>query len=125
MYINKFLKGSWLGRAMLFIGDHKKLKAALQTLPSYIGRKGLHSVRESLELMYRYVADILAGKYKAYDRMNLLIIVSALLYVVSPFDSVFDFLPGGLIDDAAIIGWALDRAKSELEKYKEVAGDLG
>ncbi len=119
MYVNRFLKGAWLKKAIHFADDHRKLKVLLQVLPSHLGRKGLASVKDSLELMYNYVKDVLSGKYTEYSRGNLLVIIGAMLYVVSPFDTIADFIPFGLVDDAAIIMWAMDRVKEELEKYGE------
>ena len=59
------------------------------------------------------------GKYKDYDVTNLVIIVAALLYVVSPIDLIPDFLPVGFADDATIIMWAISEMKNELDKYKQ------
>ena len=45
--------------------------------------------------------------------------VAALIYVVSPLDLVPDFLIGlGLLDDVAIVGWAMSRLKDEVDKYQ-------
>ncbi len=119
MYVNRFLKGKWLKRALHFADNHKKLRILLQVLPSHWGKQGLVEVRESLELMYHYLTDVLSGKYREYNRGNLVVIIGALLYVVSPFDTIVDFIPFGLVDDAAIILWAIEKAKDELERYTQ------
>ena len=36
-----------------------------------------------------------------------MIIIASLGYLISPVDAVPDCLPGGFLDDAAVIGWAL------------------
>ena len=120
MYVNRFLKGSWLKRALRFVDDRKKLMALLKVLPVHMGKRGLTSVKDSLDLMYHYVMDILSGKYRDYSRGNLVIIIGAFLYVVSPFDTITDFIPFGLVDDTAIILWAIDKVKDELDKYGQV-----
>ena len=68
--------------------------------------------------MYSYIKDVATGEYKNYDTTRLLIILAALIYVVSPLDLVPDFVPGGLIDDATIVGWAFKEAAEELERYR-------
>ncbi len=119
MYVNRFLKGAWLKKALRFADDHRKLRVLLQVLPSHWGKRGLAEVRESLEVMYHYLTDVLSGKYREYSRGNLVVIIGALLYVVSPFDTIADFIPFGLVDDAAIILWAIEKVKDELEKYTQ------
>jgi uncharacterized membrane protein YkvA (DUF1232 family) len=46
-------------------------------------------------------------------------IIMGLLYFVSPIDFVPDFLPGGLIDDAFVLGLIIRQIKTDLYKYKE------
>ena len=45
--------------------------------------------------------------------------VAALIYGVSPLDFVADFIPFGLVDDIAIISWALNRLSDELLRYRQ------
>src|SRR5699024_10601199 len=44
-------------------------------------------------------------------------VVSALVYFVSPIDLIPDLLPGGYIDDAAVIGACLKLINSDVEDY--------
>ena len=77
-------------------------------------------IRKYTTITYSNIGRIgIIGKYKDYDVTNLIIIVAALLYVVSPIDLIPDFLPVGLTDDAAIIMWAISEMKNELDKYKQ------
>ena len=69
-------------------------------------------------LLYYYVKDISCGLYKDYHYGKLVFIVAVLLYVVSPLDVIPDFLTGiGLLDDAALITYALHLADKELQRY--------
>ena len=46
-----------------------------------------------------------------------------LLYLVSPLDVLPDFLPGGFVDDAAVIGFILRKLRGELAAFE--AWDAG
>ncbi|MCB2181321.1 MAG: DUF1232 domain-containing protein [Desulfobulbaceae bacterium] len=46
-------------------------------------------------------------------------IVAALIYFVSPFDVVPDFMAGiGYVDDAAVIKLCMDLTKEDLNRYR-------
>lgn len=123
-FVSKFLKGDWLEKAKLYTFNPKKMKDLLLRLGGYISRNGLSDVKDNLLLIRDYLHDISTGKYKDYDVKKLLVIVGAVIYVVTPFDFLPDFLPPGLIDDISIVAWALKEAASELEKYKKSKEDL-
>ena len=53
-----------------------------------------------------------------------MVIIGAVIYVVTPFDFLPDFIPPGLIDDLSIVAWALKEASDELENYKQKTKDL-
>jgi len=65
-----------------------------------------------------YIYDIAKGNYKEYQSSRLLIVLGALLYVLDPVDIVSDFIVGGFLDDATIIGWAITKVAQELQDYK-------
>ena len=69
--------------------------------------------------IYSYMKDIVSGQYRDYNSTHLALIVAALVYLVSPLDFVADFLPLGLVDDIAIISWALNRLDDELSRYSQ------
>lgn len=117
--VGKFKNSKWIKKAEDYIKNPERLKSLIAQCGTYIGKEGLSSVRENLSLLISYVRDIALGKYKDYDVTNLVIIVAALLYVVSPIDLIPDFLPVGFADDATIIMWAISEMKNELDKYKQ------
>ena len=123
-FVSRFLKGNWLQKARVYAFNPKKMKELLLQLGKYISKNGLSSVKENLLLMKDYLYDITTGKYKDYDVKKLLVIIGAVIYVVTPFDFLPDFIPPGLIDDLSIVAWALKEASDELEKYKQKTKDL-
>lgn len=114
----QFLKSKWYKMAKAYARHPDKLKGLLLPLGYYLSKEGLSGVRENITLMYNYIQDIASGRYKDYNIQKLIIIIAALIYVVSPFDFFPDMIPGGLIDDASIIAWALKQTLDELKKYK-------
>ena len=123
-FVSRFLKGKWLEKARVYAFNPKKMKELLLQLGKYVTKNGLSSVKENLLLMKDYLYDVTTGKYKDYDVKKLLVIIGAVIYVVTPFDFLPDFIPPGLIDDLSIVAWALKEASAELEKYKQKTKDL-
>ena len=123
-FVSRFLKGNWLQKARVYAFNPKKMKELLLQLGKYISKNGLSNVKENLLLMKDYLFDVTTGKYKDYDVKKLLVIIGAVIYVVTPFDFLPDFIPPGLIDDLSIVAWALKEASAELEKYKQKTKDL-
>ena len=117
--IKKFQNSSWSKKGKSTIKDPAKMMLLLEKLRGYMGKGGLASIREDLTVMYSYVKDIVGGRYREYGSGNLALIVGALIYLVSPFDFVADFIPFGLVDDVAIISWALNRLSEEFNRYRQ------
>ena len=123
-YVSRFLKGNWMKKAGTYAFNPKKMKELLLQLGKYVTKNGLSSVKENLLLMKDYLYDVTTGKYKDYDVKKLMVIIGAVIYVVTPFDFLPDFIPPGLIDDLSIVAWALKEASAELDKYKQKTKDL-
>ena len=123
-FVSRFLKGNWLQKARVYAFNPKKMKELLLQLGKYVTKNGLSGVKENLLLMKDYLYDVTTGKYKDYDVKKLMVILGAVIYVVTPFDFLPDFIPPGLIDDLSIVAWALKEASDELEKYKQKTKDL-
>ena len=92
----------------------EKLKQKMKTLPM------VGSVLANVPTMFRLLNSYLKGEYTDIPRKDLIIVVSALSYLISPIDLVPDFIPViGLMDDMAIISVCIKATKTELEKYLE------
>ena len=118
-FVSRFLKGNWMEKARVYAFNPRKMKELLLQLGKYVTKNGLSSVKETLILMKDYLFDVTTGKYKGYDVKKLMVIIGAVIYVVTPFDFLPDFIPPGLIDDLSIVAWALKEASAELEKFKK------
>lgn len=75
---------------------------------------------EDVKLYFQMLGDIISGKYKKVPAGTVAAIIGTLLYVLSPVDFIPDFLPGGFVDDAAILALCLNFTKLDIEEYKKV-----
>lgn len=117
--IKYFRRGRWLRLATHYITHPNKLWGLLGSVRSYMSRDGLKNIRNALILLWNYVADIAAGRYRAYNKRALILVVAALIYLVSPIDFIPDLLPGGLLDDAGILLYVINSVQDELTRYRQ------
>jgi len=74
--------------------------------------------REELKALIRLATAYVRGDYRAVSRDNLVRIVGALVYFVSPLDLVPDFLtPFGFSDDAVVVAFVLRKVREELHSF--------
>ena len=95
-----------------------------------MSKDGIASIKKELVALYDYLRDIVQGKYKEYNSTNLTLAIGAMIYLVTPLDVVPDFIPTGLIDDVAVVTWAINKIRVELDTYlkwkesnKEISSD--
>ncbi len=80
----------------------------------------LGAVKRDLQTMIRMLRAWAGGKYKGISIASVVIIAGAVLYFLNPIDAVADFLPFiGFSDDIAVLAFAINRLKSEFEKFED------
>ena len=78
---------------------------------------------EDVKLFFCMLKDFFTKEYTDVPVGTIVAIVCALLYVLSPFDLIPDFLPViGYLDDAGVVTLCVKSVKYDLEKYKEFKG---
>lgn len=112
-------KSEWLDKSKEYISKPEKIKELLTKVVKMFDKEELQDVLADLKCLYGYVRDVTTGKYKDYNVSNLALAIAALVYLVSPLDFIPDLLPGGLLDDAAVIAWAIKQLHEELAKYRK------
>jgi uncharacterized membrane protein YkvA (DUF1232 family) len=71
-----------------------------------------------LMAMIRLIRDYHRAEYRDISETNLQIIIAAILYFVSPFDVIPDWVPVlGHIDDAFVISLALKSVRLDLDTF--------
>ena len=96
---------------------HKLVEDAVGKISS-IPRGPFAETWPYLMAMIRLIRDYHRAEYRDLSEPNLLIIVAAILYFVSPFDVIPDWVPVlGHIDDAFVISLALKSVRADLDTF--------
>ena len=74
---------------------------------------------EDIMLMLDLLRSYINGTYREIPLGSILAILGAVIYFLVPIDLIPDFIPGGYIDDAFVIGLALKQVQSDLDAFKE------
>ena len=89
-----------------------QLEEKLKVIPK-VGNKLSH-----VAVFAQMIKDYSTKKYEKIPMGSLIAIVSALAYVVLPFDLIADYIPAvGYLDDAAIIAACLALVESDVKDY--------
>ncbi|MDW5299524.1 MAG: YkvA family protein [Sedimentibacter sp.] len=110
-------------KAKEYAGDKEKtsklLRDAAKKANDLEKKKGpLEEIWYNIQLLFGMVKDWISGEYKAIPVGSIVVIIIGLLYFVSPVDIIPDFIPGGLVDDALVLGLVIKQVKSDIDKYK-------
>lgn len=110
----------YLSLAQRFLGGGR-LPALLLAVARKSGRQGrrLADLKEDLRLLQNLCLAWWRGEYRAISSQALLAVVAALVYFVTPLDTLPDWLLGvGLIDDLAVLAWVLRTWSEELAAFR-------
>ena len=89
-----------------------KVKEKMKSLPM------VGTVLSNVPTMFRLVSSYYKGEYTNVSRSNLIFIISALSYLISPIDLIPDLIPVvGLLDDMAVISLCVKQTRPALEEY--------
>lgn len=104
-----------------YLNDRSRLNnllaKAMEKMES--GRSQLSEAKDTIFLFSRLLRAYVRGEYRDIPKEKVLLIIGAFIYLVSPLDALPDFMPGGLIDDAAIFFWLLNSLRDELAAFRE------
>ena len=118
-------------RAAQYARDPEKLKdltrKAQKRAESARGDRVVKDFWDALMTIVRLIRAYAKGDYRQVPWQTLIFAVAAVLYFLMPIDVIPDFLVGlGYVDDAAVIAWLMNAARSEIEKFRRwEAGQSG
>jgi uncharacterized membrane protein YkvA (DUF1232 family) len=104
-----------------YVADPKRLRTLVEDAVGKINvipRGPFGETWPYLMAMVRVIRDFQRGEYRDMAAPKLLIIIAAIIYFVSPFDVIPDWIPVlGHIDDAFVITLALKSVRSDLDTF--------
>jgi len=109
-------------RAEGVLSDPERMrKIAQEASEKSQGRRSgpLSDILDQVSALIRLVAAYARGHYRDVSAQTMITVVAGLIYFVSPVDLVPDFLPGGFLDDAAVLTWVIRSVKQELDAFME------
>jgi len=108
-------------KAESYLGEPKKLRRLFEEAIEKINdipRGPFADTWPYLMAMIRLIRAYYREEYRDMSRQNLLIVVAAIIYFVSPFDVIPDWVPVlGHIDDAFVVALALRSARADLDTF--------
>jgi uncharacterized membrane protein YkvA (DUF1232 family) len=107
--------------AEAYVSDPKRLRKLIEDAIGKINvipRGPFGETWPYLLAMVRVVRDYQRAEYRDLAAAKLLIILAAIIYFVSPFDVIPDWIPVlGHIDDAFVVSLALKSVRSDLDTF--------
>jgi uncharacterized membrane protein YkvA (DUF1232 family) len=108
-------------KAKEYLKDPKKVERLVnQAVQKSKRQKGTLGIAwDRLKLFIELIKAYSNGEYRKVSKGTIITVIGAIIYFVSPVDVVPDFIAGlGIVDDAAVIGFALKKIGSEIEDFK-------
>jgi uncharacterized membrane protein YkvA (DUF1232 family) len=102
------------------VSDRAKLERLAHdaTAKGKAERKGpLDKISVQFTALVRLVVAYARGQYRDVSSQSIVLAIAGLIYLVSPIDLIPDFLPGGYIDDVAVLGWVIRSINEELNAF--------
>ena len=102
--------------------DPQKRTYMLAAVKDYAKTKRhfIQHFKGELQTLICLLRDWSKGKYTDVPAHTILLVVAALLYFLSPLDTIPDFLGAiGFTDDATVILFVLNAIKNELSHYRD------
>jgi uncharacterized membrane protein YkvA (DUF1232 family) len=104
-----------------YAGDPKRLRTLVEDAVGKINtipRGPFGETWPYLLAMVRVIRGYQRGEYRDITAPKLLIIIAAIIYFVSPFDVIPDWIPVlGHIDDAFVVALALKSVRNDLDTF--------
>jgi len=80
----------------------------------------LQALWEDVQLLVSLLHDYATGVYRKIPFASIASVAAAIIYFVSPFDAIPDFIPVvGYLDDAAVLALYLRMVRADIDDYRE------
>lgn len=105
-----------------YLQDPQKIESLVTRAEQKAQHKkgGLGSLGQQGKAAFRLLKAYANGSYRAVSFSSMLTLIASVLYFLMPFDVLPDFIFGiGLLDDAAVLAWALRSLRGEIADFLE------
>jgi len=105
-----------------YIKDPQKRSSMLTAVKDYAKTKKqfIQHFKDDLQTLTCLLRDWSKGIYPNVPAHTILLVIAALLYFLSPLDTIPDFLGAvGFTDDATVVLFVLSAIKNEISHYRD------
>jgi uncharacterized membrane protein YkvA (DUF1232 family) len=105
-----------------YLNDPRKRSGLLSAVKDYAKNKKhlIQNFKADLLTLIHLLRDWSRGAYPNVPPKTILLVVAALLYFLSPLDTIPDFLGAmGFTDDAAVVLFVLNTLRNEISLYRD------
>lgn len=82
-------------------------------------------ISNKFQALVRMLRSWISKEYKVIPWQTIILAFTAIIYFVTPFDAIFDFIPLlGFADDVAVLTAVLASINHDLDKFMEWEGEL-
>ena len=110
-------------KANEYLKDPEKLNDLIDKAKKKADSKSkgqLSKVWDSLMAFFRLVRAYAKKEYTKVPWQSMVLIVATIIYFLIPSDLIPDVIVGlGFIDDAALVGWAMNAVKKDIDEFLE------
>jgi len=112
-------------RASSILQDPERLRKLLASSAQKIRGMGndnqsLQKLKEQVMTFNRMVRAYVSGEYREIPWKNLLLVTAGVVYFVTPFDLIPDFIPiSGFLDDLTVLMWVFNSVRDSIEEFEE------
>ena len=109
-------------KAEAYIHDPEKAKGLLddavnKTKNFKSNRGALGEIWSYLTALFRLLKAYIQKDYREIPWGSMVLVIIGIIYFVSPADLIPDILPGGYIDDAAVIAFVVSQIRVDLDNF--------
>lgn len=116
--IKDLMKRSSLSKAVRVL---KSKEQTTHTLEKAVSKAESNNIPLfEVSLIKDMIMDHMQGRYKEIPTQTIIGAMAAMLYFLTPFDLIPDFIPGiGQVDDLAVLTYTIKAIKEDLTKYEQ------
>jgi len=109
-------------KAEAYVNDPQKIAKLVGEATEKTNRNEgpITKILDKVSACIRLIKAYANGSYRKIPWQSLVLILTAIIYFVMPFDLLPDVIVGfGLIDDAAILTWTINTIKKDIDAFIE------